>query len=159
MSSTPQLQSPTRVLIMGIGNRLRTDDAIGSIVGEHFARLGKVPAIDCGDAPENFLSKVFALKPEEIIFVDACDFGGIAGEVRVFEASDFDRVVYGLLLSHTLPLTLLANLIRKELKCRIRLVGIQPQSVMFGEGLSERVAAALPQVIATVQELVGADRA
>ncbi len=132
---------------------MRGDDAIGSIVGETIAREGRIAAFDCSVAPENYLNKVLERKPVELLLVDACNFGGEPGEVRVFSESDFDRIAYGLLLTHTLPLTLLAALVKKEVNCRIRLVGIQPASVEFGAEMTEPVRRALPKVLALVREL------
>ena len=140
-------------MILGVGNRMRGDDAIGSIIGEHFATEGRIPAIDCSVAPENYLSRVLEAKPDELILVDACDFGGQPGEVRVFEEAEFERIAYGLLLTHTIPLTLLAALVQKELNCRLRLVGIQPLSVAFGEEMSEPARTALPEAIALLERL------
>jgi hydrogenase 3 maturation protease len=147
-----------RFLVLGVGNRMRGDDAIGSLAGERLAASslaagGKVLAIDCSVAPENYLGKVLELRPDEVILVDACDFGAKPGAIKLFEEADFEKVAYGLLLTHTLPLTLLAALIKKELNCRIRLIGVQPQNVTFGEPMSELVQQALPRVIALVEQL------
>jgi hydrogenase 3 maturation protease len=140
-------------LILGVGNRMRGDDAIGSLAGEHFVQEGRIPAIDCSVAPENYLGRVIEAHPSELILIDACDFGGEPGEVRIIDEAEFERIAYGLLLTHTMPLTLLAALVEKEIQCRIRLIGIQPQSVMFGEEISEPVKRALPKVLALVREL------
>ena len=148
-----------RFLILGVGNRMRGDDAIGSLVGERLAKSGRIPAIDCSVAPENYLSRVLEEKPEELVLVDACDFGGEPGEVRVFEEPEFEKIAFGLLLTHTMPVTLLAALVKKEINCRIRLVGIQPVRLEFGEELSEPVGQALPKVIARIEELIGPESA
>ena len=151
--NSPGTEGSYTFLVLGVGNRMRGDDAIGSIVGEEIAREGRIPAYDCSVAPENYLAKVLEQKPAELLLVDACDFGGEPGEIRVFSESEFERIAYGLLLSHTLPLTLLAALVKKELDCRIRLVGIQPSSVEFGSEMTEAVRRAVPRVMALIREL------
>lgn len=140
-------------LVLGVGNRMRGDDAVGSLVAEELARARRVKAIDCSVAPENYLGKVMELAPAELVLVDACDFGGEVGEIRVFEEAEFEKIAYGLLLTHTLPLTLLAALVKKTVGCQIRLVGIQPGEVGFAEEMSDAVKGALPKVVELVTEL------
>ena len=47
-----------KVLILGIGNRLRGDDAVGSILAERLAKKLDVPIIDEGNVPENYLAPI-----------------------------------------------------------------------------------------------------
>jgi len=144
-----------KALVLGVGNRMRGDDAVGSIIGELLAAGGRIPAIDCSVAPENHLSRILEARPEELILVDACDFGGRAGEIRRFEEAEFEKIAHGLLLTHTLPLTLLATLVKKEIDCRIQLIGIQPQGVEFAAEMSAAVRAAIPNVVALVEKSAG----
>lgn len=145
-----------KVLVLGIGNRLRGDDAIGSIIAEQLVQEGRIPAIDCGEMPDNYVSRVWQVKPNEVILIDACSFGGQPGEIRVFEESEFDKIPASPLSTHQMPLPLLVAVMKAEptLKCRFRLIGIQPQSIdMFTEGLSAPVAEAIPKVLALLQQL------
>lgn len=143
-------------MVLGIGNRLRADDAVGSIVAEAIVRESSIPAIDAGEMPDNFVSRIWELAPETIIFIDACDFGGKPGEVRVFDESQLEKVVSVPVSTHQLPLPLLLKLIRmqKAVAQTTWLVGVQPQSLeYFTEGLSPAVQKALPQVRAAVDLL------
>jgi hydrogenase 3 maturation protease len=147
----------TSILVLGIGNRLRGDDGVGSIVAEQLAQEGLVPAIDCGEMPDNYISKVWQMKPDEVLLIDACDFKGRPGEVRVIAEAEFDRIPSSPLSTHQMPLPLLVAVMKTDpqVKCRVRLIGIQPQEIgMFVEGLSEPVAAAIPAVKALVAELL-----
>jgi hydrogenase 3 maturation protease len=146
----------TRVLVLGIGNRMRGDDAIGSIVAEQLARQGKVPALDCGEMPDNYVGRVWEFGPDELIIVDACNFGGEPGEIRVFDERALEQIMDVPLSTHQVPLPMLIGLIRVKsgIARRVRLVGIQPVQVeYFQEGMSEPVRAALPRVLARVEEL------
>jgi hydrogenase 3 maturation protease len=148
-----------RVLVLGIGNRMRGDDAIGSVVAERLAHKGKIPALDCGEMPDNYVGRVWELAPAELIFVDACDFGGEPGEVRVFEEADLERLANAPLSTHQMPLPMLIGLIRMkpDVARRVRLVGIQPVQIeYFREEMSEPVRAAVSKVMALVRRL--ADR-
>jgi hydrogenase 3 maturation protease len=145
-----------RVLVLGIGNRLRGDDGIGSVVAERLAKAGKLPAVDCGEMPDNYVGRVWEFKPDEIIIVDACDFGGRPGEIRVFEEGEFERIANRPLSTHQLPLPMLIGLIRMEkgLARRIRLVGVQPlKTGYFTEEMSEPVRKAIPRVVRLIRRL------
>jgi hydrogenase 3 maturation protease len=144
------------ILVIGIGNRMRGDDAIGSVVAERLARKGTIPALDCGEMPDNYVGKVSELAPEEIIFVDACNFGGEPGEIRVFDEQALERITNAPLSTHQVPLPMLIGLIRMkpDIARRVCLVGIQPvQLEYFREEMSEPVRAAVPKVLAFLKQL------
>jgi hydrogenase 3 maturation protease len=146
----------TRCLVLGIGNRMRGDDGVGSRVAEELSQQG-VAALDCGEMPDNYVGKVWELQPEELVVVDACDFGGEPGEIRIFEDGDLERVANAPLSTHQVPLPMLIGLIRMRqgVARRVRLVGIQPVRVeYFQEHMSREVEAALLRAVALVRELV-----
>lgn len=136
-----------KVLILGIGNQLRRDDGIGPEVAQALITNGTRLAIDCATAPENFLGKIKTLKPVKVIMVDACDFGGAPGEFRLFSLLELEKMPWATVSTHTLPLSLIGNLIKQEVGCGVELLGVQPTTVEFGEGLSEPVARVKPKIL------------
>lgn len=78
-----QLSSTRSPCVLGIGNRLHGDDAAGPLLCDRLVgRFGGV-AIDAGVAPENHLERVVACATGLVIVVDAADFGGAPGDVRL----------------------------------------------------------------------------
>jgi hydrogenase 3 maturation protease len=144
------------IVVLGIGNRMRSDDGIGSIIASELKsfRLAKVNVFDCETSPENYLEQVIALRPAWVIFIDACNFGGAAGEFKLFEYQEIPAVSYGLLSTHTLPLGLSIELIRNQVNCRISLLGIQPKSLNFGMKLSEDLIRAKQEIIQFIFKLL-----
>ena len=69
-------------LYLTVGNSFRKDDGVGPYLAARLATL-PVSVVDAGYTPENIVEQVIALKPSRIIVLDAADFGGRAGEVRV----------------------------------------------------------------------------
>jgi len=136
-----------QVVVLGIGNELRRDDGIGPVIAQALVKSGKINAIDCATAPENFLGTIKKLKPKKIIMVDACDFGGTPGEFRLFSLAELEKMPWATVSTHTLPLSLMGTLIKKEVGCPVELLGIQPESVVFGEGLSKSVSRAKQKVL------------
>ncbi|MEO0078039.1 MAG: hydrogenase 3 maturation endopeptidase HyCI [candidate division WOR-3 bacterium] len=139
------------VVVVGVGNRLRGDDGIGPALLDALAGFEQVCRFDVGSTPENFILPIAQLKPGRIMVVDACDFGGQPGEFRLFDQSQVEQLAYGLLSTHTLPLSLTVEMLAQETRAEVVLLGIQPADIRFGADLSEPVRSALPALIAFVQ--------
>ena len=77
-------------IILGIGNPLGGDDAVGSYVARRLNEKLKeksvpheVTAIDAGPAPESYTSVIRRKQPEQLILVDAADMGLPPGSIRI----------------------------------------------------------------------------
>lgn len=136
------------ILILGVGNRLRGDDAIGCLVADELKNKNGLSVIDCGLSPENFIEQVCTLAPHRIIIVDACDFKQSPGAFKLFSAKQIEKLSYPLISTHTLPLSLFVAMIKKQLNCQIQLLGVQPENINFGEGLSEKLKKAKGKIVA-----------
>jgi hydrogenase 3 maturation protease len=133
-----------KVIILGIGNTLRSDDGIGSILADRIK--DKVPFIvwDAGVSPENYLGKIEKENPDTVVIIDAVDFGGCAGEFKVLEAQDIKTI--NLFSTHNTSISLAINYLQNNLKVDIIILIIQPKSIVFGDKLSSEVAAALDRL-------------
>ena len=146
-----------QVAILGVGNRLRGDDAAGCLVCDELQGNGgssippDVLVLDCGSVPENYVQPVADVHPTRILVVDCCDYGAKPGEFGLFSRAEIDQLSYGLLSTHTLPLTLTMEMLSLQTGATIELLGIQPERIEFGEDLSESVRRALPGVVEFVQ--------
>jgi len=130
-----------KVVILGIGNTLRSDDGVGALLA---ARIkDKVPFVvfDAGATPENYLEKIIREKPDNLILVDAVDFGGEPGEFRILDPGDLKTV--NLFTTHNASLTLAINYLQNGLQADIIILIIQPKRLNFGDKLSPEVAATL----------------
>jgi hydrogenase 3 maturation protease len=148
-----------QVVVLGVGNRLRGDDAIGCVLCDELLKTGSAPVadvfvVDCGSTPENYVQPVAEVNPIHILVADCCNYGGKPGEFRLFSRQDVDRLTYGLLSTHTLPLTLTIEMLSLETRATIELLGIQPEQIEFGEDLSEPIRRALPSLIEFVRNWV-----
>lgn len=138
---------PCRPLIITAGNSFRSDDGVGPYVAALLKSRNFDPVIDAGYTPENILDEVVALKPAAIVFIDAADFGGQPGEVRVIEP---ETVSETLISTHMIPLPMVAGLIADQIQTEIGYIGIQVKSLDFGEGLTPSVQAAADELAAAV---------
>jgi len=112
------------------------DDAVGPMVS---VRLG---GMDCGTAPENYISKLRKDKPEILIIIDAAEMGLKAGSVRVL---DFGEIGGSVIASHGIPLSVLLEQFRENTE--IFFIGIQPKQTDLGEPLSDEIRAAAEFIV------------
>jgi hydrogenase 3 maturation protease len=144
-----------KVVILGIGNPLKGDDAAGSLV---CARLsGRVPAtvIDAGGVPENYIGPVLRAAPEVLLVVDAVDFGGPPGQIRVCTPDEIEPRAFS---THALSLHLALDLIRRARRLEVYVMGIQAGTMKLGDGLSAPVQEAVETLAETLLQLFRSDR-
>jgi hydrogenase 3 maturation protease len=57
----------------------------------------------------------------------------------------------GIILStHTLPLSVMAEIIKQTVGAKVMVLGIQPETIEFGEGLSEKLQEASAEIARTI---------
>jgi len=138
-----ELQRRTRdkkVLILGIGNRLRGDDAVGSILAERLMEKLDVPIIDAGDVPENYLGPIETSGADLVLVLDAADLGASPGDLSLIEMSQLKQMGVS---THTVNLALLFRVIPSAKRPEAVLVAIQPEHLETGRDLSRSVDIAM----------------
>jgi hydrogenase 3 maturation protease len=129
-----------RILLLGVGNRLRGDDAVGSLLVERLQGKVNIPLIDAGDVPENYLGPIEEAGAEVVLVVDAVDMGANVGDVAIF---DIEQVQGKSISTHTANLGLLFKVIPSEKRPQVIVMGIQPGNTEPGQGLSEPLHATI----------------
>ena len=122
-----------RILLIGVGNRLRGDDAVGPLLVERLQGQVDIPLLDAGDVPENYLGPIEEFGAEVILVVDATDFGGNAGDAAIF---DIGQLQSKSVSTHTANLGLLFKVISPEKRPQVIVLGIQPGNMELGQGLT-----------------------
>ena len=134
-----------KIVIMGIGNTLRSDDAAGIKIIEKLKEEIKgrkgITIINCGEAPENFLGKIEKIKPTHIIIVDAIEMYAEPGSIGIFQEDEIKD--YPTISTHNISPTILLAYIREIIKAKTTLIGIQPQNIEFGEEITPKVKKAI----------------
>ncbi len=152
----------TRILVVGIGNILLSDDGVGVHVIrtlESLERAGKIdPAValrDGGTVGMELFNEFGDL--DTLIAIDAMELGAAPGTVRAFKGSNMDHQLGG--KKRTAHEVALADLIMtaKLMDClprRRALVAVQPGSTLWGLTPTEPVGAAIPRACAIVLSLL-----
>ncbi|MGA2774813.1 MAG: hydrogenase 3 maturation endopeptidase HyCI [Candidatus Omnitrophota bacterium] len=130
-----------KVAILGIGNTFRGDDGIGSLLAQRLKDKFPFIVYDAGPNPENYLGKIIKDKPDNIIIIDAVDFGGVAGNFREVEGRDIETV--NLFSTHNASISLTINYLKNNLKADIIILIIQPKDVSFTDNLTPELAETL----------------
>ncbi len=125
-----------RNLIITAGNTFRCDDGVGPCLAGMLQNHEGLHVIDAGFTPENIIDDVIALNPDYIVVIDAADFQGRPGEVRVIEETAIPQTT---LSTHAIPLNVITRIIQESTQAEIVFLGIQVRSVMMGEDLSPEV--------------------
>jgi hydrogenase 3 maturation protease len=125
--------SPDAVVFVGVGNRLRGDDAIGPLLIDLLK--GRVPhAMDAGSAPENSTSAIKRLRPRAIIFLDAARLGDVSpGLARVVNIEEVKKLGVS---AHDISLDAVMEYLRESTGADVFMVGVQPERIGEGERVS-----------------------
>lgn len=131
--------------VVGMGNPLKSDDNIGNIVVDKL-ELEDVVKVIAETTPENILGKVSDCK--DIIFVDAIDFNGNVGDVKLFNLKDVEDIFA---TTHTIPITMLRGYFSKA---KILIIGIQPNIVDMGASLSPELEEKVPEIVEKIEDMI-----
>ena len=139
-----------KTLIVGVGNILKGDDGAGPLVCQQLN--GKISAdlIDAGTVPENYIQPIIKKAPQNLLIIDAVDFGASPGAISIFKPEQLKSFAFS---THTLSPHLFVDMIRSELKVDVYLVGIQPAQIQLGESISAQVSRAVQWLTRTLTEI------
>lgn len=157
MASKSTDKSPT-TLILGIGNTLMTDEAVGIRVIERLEAEGDLAgALFMDGGTLSFTLAGPIADCPRLIVVDSAAMGTKAGTVRVFENEAMDRQLSGKGTSvHEVSLMDLMDMARltDSLPSPRALVGIEPAKVDWGNELTAPVAEAVPRAMNQIRALL-----
>jgi hydrogenase 3 maturation protease len=144
------LSSAERVAVLGVGNVLRADDSAGVFVARGLRLVRCLPSdwliLEAGAVPEACTGTVRRFAPEVIILIDAVDMAAPPGTIAWFDTWSSPGIAAA--STHGLPLDLLADFLRRDVRCQVGLLVIQPATLAFGEGLSNYGRAAVWAAVA-----------
>jgi hydrogenase maturation protease len=140
-----------KTLILGLGNTLLQDEALGVRAVEHLIATTRLPqevtALDGGTLGLSLLPYLY--ETEQVLFLDAVNFEGKPGEMIRLEGQQIPAAIAVKLSMHQVGLQdLLAALnFSGRLPERMVLWGMQPGTVDWGLELSGPVSQALPELV------------
>lgn len=137
-------------LVIGLGNPLMGDDGIGLVVLEQLAAQTFAPPVEFVDGGTWGL----ALLPDveragALLLLDAVHSTGDPGTVYVLDSKDIPRFLAAKVSPHQVDVRELLALaeLRGALPPELRVVGVQPAAVDYGDGLSPVVSASVDRIV------------
>jgi hydrogenase maturation protease HycI len=138
------------VVVVGIGNPCRGDDAAGSLVAQQLSDAPRVRVIDAQDVPENYLCQVVGEAPDTVVLIDSVDLKSAPGSIAIL---DKGQVADYWPSTHRVPLTLLMDYLERETHARLRLIAIQPRQTEFLQPLSAEVSASVEGIAGALNDV------
>jgi len=142
-----------RVVVVGVGNPLRGDDAAGCLVARRLQGTPGVRVIEAEEVPESFVGDIAAAMPDVVALVDAVDLGAEPGAVAMLER---EQVATYAPTTHRMPLSLVMEVVQRRTGADVFLIAVQPLTLAFGAKVSPEVSATVEVLVAVLSELLRA---
>jgi len=154
------LKNHDKIVILGIGNEIKGDDALGPNIvwklNELFEKNDNVIVFDGGTVPENYTGLIRKEKPTHIILVDAVEMKKDPGYIRVVQKEEIANYNIS---THAMPVSFLIKFMETTIGAEIILVGVQPKSMELADEISKEVEKSIEIVVNTLVEVLSYSKA
>ncbi len=141
-----------KIAVLGIGNDLRSDDGLGlSFIDKLNIDDPRIMIENVGSVPEGFTKSLADFKAERIIMVDAADMRKPPGHVELITKDKIGGIAIS---THGMPLSFLMMYLEQETSGKTILIGIQPKSIQYGEGLTPEIQEVVDKTIASLENIL-----
>jgi hydrogenase 3 maturation protease len=100
--------------------------------------------LNAGCAPENCLGTLIRFAPDLLMLIDAANLDAAPGTIRLLDPICAEGSSAS---THSLSLSMLTRYLREALACEILLLGIQPESMFFGQALTARLDQCVDDIV------------
>jgi hydrogenase 3 maturation protease len=141
----------TKTIILGIGNVLKGDDALGPAVCEKL-KAEKISAevIDAATVPENYIQTIIKKAPQNLLVIDAIDFNAEPGTIKIFRTEQLNSLVIS---THTLSPRIFIDMILKSIELEVYIIGVQPAQTHLGSPISSQVKKSIIELADTLAKI------
>ncbi len=129
-------------LLLGVGNDIRGDDAVGELVVREFSNE-EWDSIDCGSVPENHITLIEEDEYEVVVIVDAANMDLEPGEIRIVPREHLGVFTMS---THALPISTVMDFLERKVN-EVYLIGIQPRDMSLKEGMTTELQEAKDRMI------------
>lgn len=136
----------TLKLFVGVGNVLHRDDGVGTYITQRIQERDHIRVLNAEVSLENYIGKINAINPDVLILIDSVYFNQKPGYCQFMPVEQIIDFTTG---THNISL----NKITDFFKAKVWILGIQPESVSFGEHMSVSVIASANAVVKLVNEI------
>ncbi|MEM2087450.1 MAG: hydrogenase maturation protease [Thermoproteota archaeon] len=123
-----------KLMVLGVGNELRGDDAVGILVARSLKRFNgdRFEAVECGVSLEACVDYALEKKPSHLLIVDAFPD---RGELALLDPADLESRIS--VSTHTIPLPLLLDAFEPPSEASVKVLGIGVENFKLGTVVSD----------------------
>jgi hydrogenase maturation protease len=137
------LLSNSKLLFIGVGNALLSDDRTGIYICENIQQRRNIQTLIVESSIEKFVGKINSIDHDVLILTDCTDFGEKAGFWDIVEVKD---IMDATINTHTISLKRVSEFFNEK----VFLLGVQPENTKFGEEFSDKVQKAATEILKLV---------
>lgn len=151
------LRIPVRVLILGVGNPILSDDGVGIHVARELKKK-ELPGVDVEELAASGLELLDVVRGyDKVVIIDAIQTtNGEPGELYVLEEKDFEKSIHGSSphgINIATALALGRKLVPNEMPKEIVFFAVEAEDLInVSERLTPKVAKALPEIAERVRK-------
>jgi hydrogenase 3 maturation protease len=138
-------QKDKKILFVGIGNLLRKDDGVGVYISRRISNKGTISALTVEASIENYIGKINQLNPEILVLIDCMDTQSPPGTFNLLTLNQIHDQTFN---THNISLKRLSEFF----KMQVYVIGIQPESIDFGENISYLVKDVANKIIKQINK-------
>ena len=139
------LDRTSRLLFVGVGNVLKSDDGIGVVISRQIIERPGILPLTVEVSIENYIGKINSLEPGEMVIIDCMELGGEPGSYRLFALEDMEDITFN---THNISLGRLGDFFQFP----AYVLGIQPGSLEFGDKLSPPLEDTAREIIQLINQ-------
>ncbi len=146
-----------KVLIIGLGNLIMSDDGVGSYLIRELKKIKDIPIkdvslLELGTSPLYYLEEIS--RAESLIVIDAVKGGEKPGSIYCFKSENLKTYSISNRDFHGYSIIQVIDLAREltKLPTNITVYGMEPGNTGPGEGLSDSLKNALPKLVELIIE-------
>jgi hydrogenase maturation protease len=123
------LQRNRKILFVGIGNVLKSDDGVGVYISNNIKNRKNISSLTVEVSIENYIGKINSLNPDILVLIDCVDLGHAPGIYELLDINQIQDITFN---THNISLQKLSDFF----KMPVYILGIQPEKIEFGQNIS-----------------------
>lgn len=134
-----------KILFAGIGNQLKSDDGVGVYISRQIVNRKNITSLTVETSIENYIGKINSLKPDILVLIDCMELGTDPGNYKLLNINQIQDITFN---THNISLKKLSDFFKMDVK----VLGIQPEKVDFGENISYIVRINADKIIKQINQ-------
>ena len=138
-------QKDKKILFVGVGNLLKSDDGVGVYISSRIENKGSISSLNAEVSIENYIGKINTINPDIMVIIDCMDLQSPPGTFRLLLPGQTGDLTFN---THNISLKRLSDFFYMP----VYILGIQPEKIDFGENISYLVREIADKIIKQINK-------